>query len=86
MIEYLSMLVRRGRLDSASITISSSGVTYTFRKRGYELEHTYKGDTLANLYDKDYAVKSDLEQLAIDLCRLAEGGNNGNTTKKGTRH
>lgn len=71
MIDYLQELVRRGRLDSAQVCVFDASMTFTMNKRGFSLEHTYSTDTLAGLYDKDFALKSDLEQLAVDVCRLA---------------
>lgn len=87
MIEYLHELARRGDLDKVSVTITPSGITYYMNKRGYELSHKYTYSVLDSLYNKDYAVKSELEQMAIDLYRLAsEGGKDGSysTTQEGT--
>ena len=87
MIEYLHELARRGDLDKVSVTITPSGITYYMNKRDYELSHKYTYAALDSLYNKDYAVKSELEQMAIDLCRLAaEGGKDGsdNTTEEST--
>ena len=87
MIEYLHELARRGDLDMVSVTITPSGITYYMNKRDYELLHKYTYTALDSLYNKDYAVKSDLEQMAIDLCRLvSEGGKDGsdNTTEEST--
>ena len=87
MIEYLHELARRGDLDKVSVTITPSGITYYMNKRGYELSHKYTYAVLNSLYNKDYAVKSELEQMAIDLYRLAnEGGKDGsyNTTEEST--
>lgn len=87
MIEYLHELARRGDLDRVSVTITPSGITYYMNKRGYGLSHKYTYSVLDSLYNKDYAVKSELEQMAIDLCRLAaEGGKDGsdNTTEEST--
>lgn len=90
MIEYLHELARRGDLDMVSVTITPSGITYYMNKKGYELSHKYTYAVLDSLYSKDYAVKSELEQMAIDLYRLAsEGGKGGkdgsyNTTQEGT--
>lgn len=78
MIEYLQSLAINGNLDMVSVTITPSGVTYYMTKQDYELSHKYTYDTLDGLYNKDYAVRSDLEQLAIDLCRVvSEGGKDG---------
>ena len=87
MIEYLQSLAINGNLDMVSVTITPSGVTYYMTKQDYELSHRYSYEALDSLYNKDYAVKSDLEQMAIDLCRVAsEGGKDGsyNTAKEGT--
>lgn len=87
MIEYLHELARRGDLDRVSVTITPSGIAYHMNKRDYELSHKYTYAVLDSLYNKDYAVKSDLEQMAIDLYRLAsEGGKDGsyNTTEEST--
>lgn len=78
MIEYLQSLAIKGNIDMVSITITPSGITYSMNKQDYELSHKYSYEALDSLYDKDYAVKSDLEQMAIDLCRVAsEGGKDG---------
>lgn len=90
MIEYLHELARRGGLDKVSVTITPSGITYYMNKRGYELSHKYTYTVLGSLYNKDYAVKSELEQMAIDLYKLAtergKGGKDGsdNTTEEST--
>ena len=87
MIEYLHELARRGDLDKVSVTITPSGITYYMNKRSYALSHKYTYAVLDSLYNKDYAVKSELEQMATDLCRLAaEGGKDGsyNTTEEST--
>ena len=86
MIEYLQSLAIKGNIDMVSITITPSGITYSMNKQDYELSHKYSYEVLDSMYNKDYAVKSDLEQMAIDLCRVAcEGGKDGsyNTAKEG---
>ena len=85
MIHYLQELKERGNLEMVSATITESGITYTMVKDDYELSHHFTHRTIKNLYAADYAIKSSLEQMAIDLCRLAaEGGKDGsdNTTKE----
>lgn len=90
MIEYLHELAIRANLDMVSVTITPSGITYYMNKRDYELSHKYAYAVLDSLYNKNYAVKSDLEQMAIDLYKLAaergKGGKDGsdNTTEEST--
>lgn len=82
MLEYFKTLVKKGNLDGVSMSVGKNGVTFYMYKGDYETSHTYVYDTLDNMYNVDFAVKSELEQMAIDICRLADskGGKNGNST------
>lgn len=82
MMGFCRDLVNKGKLSGMSMSVHENGVTFYMYKGDYEISHTYKLETIENMYNELFAIKSELEQMAIDLCRLAAGRSkeDGNST------
>lgn len=74
MIDYISGLVVQSELDYMSVTITKECLTVYANKNDHEVAHKYPLSIINTLYCKEYALKSELAQMVIDVCSAASEG------------
>lgn len=85
-IKYLQELRRRGNIDFITCSVNEDSITFYMYKGDFELHHSYSLEVIEDLYCPSYAIKSELEQMAIDLLKAWRTENGNDTTEETTCH